>query len=74
MNGVNDTIHYQLQHLLPAVNGIKRYYRFQIRLGDNNSRMDDVGETNIRQLKLAGEAMINENENDIRNLVALLLS
>jgi len=72
MNGVNDTTHYQLTNLLPAVDGIKRYYRFQIRLGEKNTKMDDASSENIRQLKLAGEAMISENENDIDNLVRLL--
>lgn len=72
MNGVNDTIHYQLQHLLPSIAGIKRYYRFQIRLGEMNSQMDNVSPANIRQLKLAGEAMVNENDNDINNLIDLL--
>ncbi len=72
MNGVNDTTHYQLKHLIPTINGIKRYYRFQIRLGEKNTKMDDVSASNIRQLKLAGEAMIAEHENDINNLIALL--
>jgi hypothetical protein len=37
-----------------------------------NSQMDNVSPANIRQLKLAGEAMVNENDNDINNLIDLL--
>jgi uncharacterized protein len=65
MNGVSETVDYQMQTLLPNnEDGARRYYRFQARLTEGKDDMDDASKTNIRALKLVAEDLIHQN-NDV---------
>lgn len=73
-DGVSDTVHYQLKHLLPPVGNQRRYYRFQTRLNERGDHMDDASEGNIRALKVQAESIINDNEENLQTLSNQLLS
>ncbi len=74
MHGVNETIDFQMRQLLPYVEGgIHRYYRFQVRLNDDNQKMDDISPKNLRELQLLTERMIHERSADFERLCRDLL-
>jgi hypothetical protein len=58
-DGVSDTVDYQLRHLLPLVDGRRRYYRLQCRLDHCDANPDEVSEEHMRKLKLAADSIIN---------------
>ena len=64
-DGVNDTVEYQLQQLLPRKRKEPRYYRFQVRLNEENENMDDAGPENIRALKLLAEDLIRNSRESL---------
>jgi patatin-like phospholipase/acyl hydrolase len=69
LDGVSSTVDYQLQQLLsPSPSGERRYWRFQVRLNQENEAMDDASRWNIRGLKLIGERMIRDRSDDIELL------
>jgi predicted acylesterase/phospholipase RssA len=70
-DGVSATVDYQLKQLLSDSN-LKNYYRFQTTLDIGNDNMDDVTQTNIRALKIKGEDMIKQNEDQFKELCKLL--
>ena len=59
---------YQLEQLLSDKEGLKQYYRFQVRLDEGNDDLDDAGATNLRVLKLLAEAIIRDNDDDLKAL------
>ncbi len=62
-------VDYQLEQLLPrGSHGLRRYYRFQVRLDTGNDDMDDASGTNLRVLKLLGEDMLLRNRSRLRTL------
>lgn len=67
-DGVSDTVDYQLEQLLSDKEGLKQYYRFQVRLDEGNDDLDDAGATNLRVLKLLAEAIIRDNDDDLKAL------
>jgi patatin-like phospholipase/acyl hydrolase len=73
-DGVNDTVDYQLKQLLPTEENSRRYYRFQVRLNEGNDNLDNISQTNIRALKLYGEAIIRDNNEAINTLCQQLTS
>jgi len=70
--GVSATVDYQLQMLLPEIEGTQCYYRFQPRLDDNTDDMDNASDDNLRALKLAAEGLIHDNERVLDGLCAFL--
>ncbi|MCB9453971.1 MAG: patatin-like phospholipase family protein [Anaerolineaceae bacterium] len=75
MQGVNETVHYQMQQLLSdSLDGKPRYYRLQTRLEVGSDDLDNVSRTNIRVLKLLGEQMIHDNSSRIDQLCEMLTS
>jgi patatin-like phospholipase/acyl hydrolase len=68
MQGVSETVSYQMQQLLPNKDGKRRYYRFQTPLHEGNDDMDDAGKTNLRVLQLLGEDMIDANMDALTQL------
>ena len=72
-DGMDDTVDYQLQQLLPESSGGKNYYRFQIKLREQNTELDNISEDNIRYLKLTGEEIIRNESSDINKLVQQLI-
>jgi hypothetical protein len=74
LSGVSSTVDYQLRQLLPpAADGRKRYWRFQLRLGDDTEALDDARPRSIRALKLLAEAMIRERADDLKLLSEQLM-
>jgi patatin-like phospholipase/acyl hydrolase len=71
-DGASGTVDYQLRQLLPPKNGAGRYYRFQVRLDEGNDDMDDASQTNLRVLRLLGEAVIRDNGAALGELCAQL--
>lgn len=73
-DGINDTIDYQLQQIVrPAADGSKRYYRFQIKLPkDVNEELDDCTPNNIRGLRLLGEELVRDYNEDIATVCNLI--
>ncbi len=68
-DGVSDTVDYQLRRLLPpAENGMPRYYRFQVRLDQDNDQMDAADPDRIHMYKVLGEKLIQENQRKIEEL------
>jgi uncharacterized protein len=74
-DGVSDTVDYQLRTLLPLSNeGKRKYYRFQVRLDEENDAMDNVTEINLRTLKLLAENEIRDQEEILNVLCKNLTS
>jgi uncharacterized protein len=71
--GVSATVDYQLRQLLPEMEGKQCYYRFQARLDDNTDDMDNTTPDNMRALKLAAEALINEHDRALDGLCKFLV-
>lgn len=67
-DGINDTVDYQLKQLLKPNHDSKRYYRFQVELDIGNNDIDDASQINIHFLKLLGEKLMSETDDDIINL------
>ena len=62
-------VDHQLEQILPlGPHGLRRYYRFQVRLDTGNDDMDDASGTNLRVLKLVGEDMLLRNRSRLRTL------
>lgn len=69
MNGVSESVDYQMQTMLPRDQGGKRrYYRFQLKLTEGKDDMDDASKTNIRVLKLMAEDLIHQNDDALDQL------
>lgn len=63
MHGVNETVDYQMQSVLPLSNESPQlYYRFQVKLDPFTDKMDDTSPENIRALKLMAEDFVRRNE------------
>ena len=63
LDGLSSTVHYQLKRMLPLTQeGIRRYYRFQVRLDKENEELDDGSHKNVRNLKLLAEAFIRDRD------------
>ncbi len=66
---------YQLEQILPpGPHGLRRYYRFQMRLDTGSDDMDDASSTNIRVLRLLGEDMLLRNRGRLRTLAQNLVA
>lgn len=57
LDGVSETVNYQLNQLLPAGS----YYRFQTSLQRGSEQMDETSGKHVRELRLLGEKMVREN-------------
>jgi uncharacterized protein len=74
LDGVSSTVDHQLRQLLPpGPDGSKRYWRFQVRLHEDNEAMDDARPRNIRALKLLAESLIRERSDDLNLLCEKLV-
>ena len=72
-DGVSDTVDYQLQDLcLDEVTRVSGYYRFQVTLDRANDDMDDASATNIRALRLLAQGLVDQREEDLKDLCGLL--
>lgn len=74
-DGVNDTVHYQLKHLLPRGKDLHdRYYRFQVVLEDASDDLDRADERNLRMLSLYAESLLRDKEDILTDLCQQLVS
>lgn len=68
LDGVSETVDYQLNQLLPAGS----YYRFQTSLQRGSERLDETSAANLRGLRLTGEKLVRENASALHALAAKL--
>ena len=73
-DGVSDAVDFQIRHLIesapPSIRKEPLYYRFQGRLRDEESAIDDTNRENIRALKIVANSIVEDPEKE-RSLVAL---
>jgi hypothetical protein len=75
LGGVASTVDYQLRQLLPpSSDGVRRYWRFQVRLDEDHDKTDDAGWDNLRALRLLTESMIHERLDDLKLLCETLVA
>ncbi len=74
LDGVSDTVDYQVASILKPLAGSDRYLRIQTTLHEGNDEMDDAGSTNVRVLKLLGRDLIARHSEDLDHWVQLLTS
>lgn len=75
LDGMADAVHYQCAQCLPAdSSGRRRYYRFQIPLGQVSDAIDDVSHTNVRALQLLANDLIRLNKAALNELCEQLIS
>ena len=72
-DGINDTTDYELRQLFPAIEGIQKYFRFQLMLDEDMENLDNIEKRNIRALKLSAEALIRDKNETINYLCEQLL-
>jgi patatin-like phospholipase/acyl hydrolase len=72
-DGNSDTVDFQLRQLLPAVAGLPRYYRFQIRLEGASDAMDDASEENLEALQALGAKLVTDNQAALDELCSQLV-
>lgn len=72
MNAVGSTVNYQLNAMINGVGSKPLYYRFQVRIDEKTSKMDNVRKDNIACIKEYGAQMVQANQNEISKLCDLL--
>lgn len=72
LDGVSDTVNYQLAQLCKNKEGMRHYYRFQVRLETGSDSLDDASRTNLRALRLLAKEMIQEQGHDLSDVVTRL--
>jgi patatin-like phospholipase/acyl hydrolase len=72
-DGVSSTVDYQLRQLLPPKDGARRYFRFQTRLDPSCDDMDDASAENVRTLRLLGEKLVRDQQDDFGELCRVLI-
>ena len=77
MQGVSESVHYQMKYLLPDYidskgNPHPRYYRLNIEIDADYSDMSDASEKNTKQLEQYGKDIIAKYDKEIDNICRLL--
>jgi len=73
LDGMGDSVDYQLRQLLPDTKeGPARYYRLQPLLAEGSDNIDDASRTNIRVLKMISDDYIREHTLAIDEMCAQL--
>ena len=67
MQGVSESVHYQMQHLLPPSRDHEalRYLRLNIELDPDDSDMDNVKDQNLDRLMEYGRQLVHNNDQQI---------
>ncbi len=65
LDGVADTVHYQVRQILTGHGNPDQYHRFQVRLNEGSDNLDDASRTNFRALRLRADDLIRSNSNAI---------
>lgn len=68
LNSSSETVNYQMR----ALNGVKNYVRFQVRLADDATGMDDASEENMRKLDALAQTAVRQNSATIDRLCRVL--
>ncbi|MCG7997343.1 MAG: patatin-like phospholipase family protein [Candidatus Thiodiazotropha taylori] len=76
-DSVSESIHSQMQHLLPPLSDDgtlmnQRYFRFQVNLEKKNTALDNASEGNIKELRLKAERLIRDRKQELLQLSNLL--
>ncbi len=71
-DGISDTVDFQLRQLLPGVDGLARYYRFQTRLEGASDAMDDASPKNLEALQQLGNELVASEKTTLDALCAQL--
>jgi predicted acylesterase/phospholipase RssA len=72
-DGVSRATEYQLQHLLPPVDGEQRYYRFQSELTLAADAMDNPDPSNLSLLQNQAEQLVRNQEAELARVCAQLV-
>lgn len=78
MQGVSESVHYQMQHLLPPYRDADqithpRYYRFNIEIDPEYSEMSDVSDKTRQRLVDYGREMVDQYSEEIDRVCNLLM-
>lgn len=74
MQGVSESVHYQMKYLLPNfTDDTPRYMRFNIELHPDHAEMDDVSDASLERLQLYGDKLVEENILELETLSGMLL-
>ncbi len=60
LDGISDTVDYQLSQLLPPQNGTDRYFRIQPSLSASQKAMDNIQPANLNELKAIADKTVVE--------------
>jgi uncharacterized protein len=71
-DGVSRAAEYQLQELLPMIDGRKQYYRFQTDLTVAGDAIDHTGPSSLRCLKEQADGLVRDQAADLAELCAVL--
>lgn len=72
MNATNDVVDYQMAELFIGNDGKKDYYRFQALLDSNHTALDDASQENVQALERYAYDIIQENQEELEKVAALL--
>ncbi|MBX7041845.1 MAG: patatin-like phospholipase family protein [Ignavibacteria bacterium] len=73
MRSVSESTDFTMAHLLPDYkNGDKRYARLNMRIPEENSKMDDVSDRNMFELCELAEKYIKKNESELLRICDML--
>ena len=73
--GVSDTVAFQAEQLCPAVDGKRRYYRFQVQIPELKTAIDDIDDARdatIEALRQLAEDLIRKCDDELDKLCAAL--
>lgn len=74
LDGQSESVTCQLEQLLPEMNSVKQYYRFQGALDEANDDIDDTSPTNIALLEKLAQQIIQQQESDLNQLCEQLIA
>lgn len=73
MQGVAESTHFTMQHLLPAYqDGTPRYSRLDVELSENGTEMDNASPQNIEQLQDAAQKYVKTNRSKLLEICKIL--
>ena len=68
LNSSSETVNYQMR----ALNGIKNYVRFQVKLDEDATGMDDASDENMRKLDALAQRAVSQHSATIDRLCCAL--
>lgn len=75
LDGMADAVNYQMIQCLPdGPDGLPRYYRLQIPLGQVNDAIDEVSSANVRSLQMLANDLVHLNDEALDTLCQQLIA